>query len=66
MPKTVDPVGGSYFVESLTRQMHDTALDYFDRIDRLGGMLPAIDAGFFRHEIAEAAYAYQRAIDRGG
>ena len=60
---TVDPLGGSYFVETLTRQMHDEAHRYFDRIEELGGMLSAIDRGFFRREIAEAAFAYQREVD---
>jgi methylmalonyl-CoA mutase N-terminal domain/subunit len=60
---TVDPLGGSYFVESLTRQMREQARDYFERIERLGGMTPAIEAGFFRREIAEAAFAYQREVD---
>ncbi len=60
---TVDPLGGSYFVETLTRQMAGEARRYFDRIDELGGMLPAIDRGFFRREIAEAAFAYQRDVD---
>jgi methylmalonyl-CoA mutase N-terminal domain/subunit len=60
---TVDPLGGSWFVESLTRQMQEEARGYFDRIDELGGMLPALEAGFFRREIADAAFAYQRDID---
>jgi methylmalonyl-CoA mutase N-terminal domain/subunit len=60
---TVDPVGGSYFVEALTRQMRQEARTYFDRIEQLGGMIPAIEAGFFRREIAEAAFAYQREVD---
>jgi methylmalonyl-CoA mutase, N-terminal domain len=60
---TVDPLGGSYFVEALTRQMQDDARAYFDRIDEKGGMLPAIEAGFFRKEIADAAFTYQREID---
>lgn len=62
--KTVDPVGGSYFVESLTQQLHDDAERYFERIRSYGGMLGAIDAGFFRREIAESAYQYQQAVDR--
>jgi methylmalonyl-CoA mutase N-terminal domain/subunit len=62
---TVDPVGGSYFVETLTRKMQDEARRYFDRIDELGGMLSAIDRGFFRREIADAAFAYQREVDAG-
>jgi methylmalonyl-CoA mutase N-terminal domain/subunit len=60
---TVDPLGGSYFVETLTRQMQQEAKSYFDRIEALGGMLPAIDRGFFRREIADAAFAYQREFD---
>jgi methylmalonyl-CoA mutase N-terminal domain/subunit len=62
---TVDPVGGSYFVETLTRQMAEEARRYFERIEELGGMLPAIDRGFFRREIADAAFAYQREFDAG-
>src|SRR5438552_1133962 len=60
---TVDPLGGGYFVETLTRQMEEQARLYFTRIERLGGMLPAIETGFFRREIADAAFAYQRDID---
>jgi methylmalonyl-CoA mutase N-terminal domain/subunit len=60
---TVDPVGGSYFLETLTRRMEQEARDYFDRIEQLGGMIPAIEAGFFRREIADAAFAYQREVD---
>jgi methylmalonyl-CoA mutase N-terminal domain/subunit len=62
---TVDPLGGSYFVEALTKQMEDECFAYFEQIDALGGVLPAIDAGFFQHEIADASYRYQREIDRG-
>jgi methylmalonyl-CoA mutase N-terminal domain/subunit len=60
---TVDPVGGSYFVETLTKQMQDEARIYFDRIEQQGGMIAAIEAGFFRREIADAAFTYQREID---
>ena len=60
---TVDPLGGSYFVEALTRKMQDEARAYFDRIEQLGGMLAGIESGFFRREIAEAAFAYQREVD---
>jgi methylmalonyl-CoA mutase, N-terminal domain len=60
---TVDPLGGSYFVEALTKQMEQQARTYFDRIERHGGMIPAIESGFFRREIAEAAFAYQREVD---
>jgi methylmalonyl-CoA mutase N-terminal domain/subunit len=60
---TVDPLGGSYFVEALTKQMQQEARAYFDRIDQLGGMIPAIETGFFRREIADAAFVYQREVD---
>lgn len=60
---TVDPLGGSYFVETLTRQMRDEAHKYFERIAHRGGMLAAIESGFFRREIAEAAFVYQQSVD---
>jgi methylmalonyl-CoA mutase N-terminal domain/subunit len=60
---TVDPLGGSYFVEALTRQMSDGAREYFRQIERLGGMIPALETGFFRREIADAAFAYQKEVD---
>jgi len=60
---TVDPVGGSYFVESLTKQMQKEAHTYFERIEELGGMIPALEAGFFRREIADAAFTYQKEVD---
>jgi methylmalonyl-CoA mutase N-terminal domain/subunit len=60
---TVDPLGGSYFVETLTRQMAEGARRYFERIEELGGMIPALEAGFFRREIADAAFAYQKDVD---
>jgi methylmalonyl-CoA mutase N-terminal domain/subunit len=60
---TVDPVGGSYFVEALTKQLQQEARAYFERIEQLGGMIPAIEAGFFRREIADAAFQYQREVD---
>jgi methylmalonyl-CoA mutase N-terminal domain/subunit len=60
---TVDPLGGSYFVEALTRQMQQEARAYFERIEERGGMIAALEAGFFRREIAEAAFAYQREVD---
>jgi len=60
---TVDPLGGSFFVESLTNHMEAHANDYFRRIEELGGVLPAIDQGFFQSEISDAAYRYQREID---
>lgn len=62
---TVDPLGGSYFVESLTRRMKEDATKYFERIEQAGGMIAAIDNGFFRREIADAAFAYQREVDAG-
>jgi methylmalonyl-CoA mutase N-terminal domain/subunit len=62
---TIDPLGGSYFVEALTNQIEAQAREYFKRIEELGGVLPAIDTGFFQREIHEAAYRYQREIDDG-
>lgn len=61
---TVDPLGGSYYVEALTQKMEDEAEDYFRKIDSLGGVIPAIEAGFFQKEIADAAYRYQLELDR--
>ncbi len=60
---TVDPLGGSYFVEALTNQMERECFAYFEKIEALGGVLPAIEAGFFQKEIAEASWRYQREID---
>jgi methylmalonyl-CoA mutase N-terminal domain/subunit len=62
---TVDPLGGSYFVEHSTNHIEAQARDYFQQIEELGGVLPAINAGFFQREIAEAAYRYQRELDQG-
>ncbi|HEV2860789.1 MAG TPA: methylmalonyl-CoA mutase family protein [Pyrinomonadaceae bacterium] len=62
---TVDPLGGSYFVESLTKKMEDGALDYFEKIDAMGGMVEAIEKGFPQREIQESAYQYQKAVERG-
>jgi methylmalonyl-CoA mutase N-terminal domain/subunit len=59
----VDPFGGSYFVERLTRDMEDGARRYFDEIDRMGGMVPAIEAGFPQREVAESAYRFQQAVE---
>ena len=60
---TVDPLGGSYFVEAMTDRIEAEAEAYFEKIDALGGVIPAIDAGFFQREIADAAYRYQRELD---
>jgi len=61
---TVDPLGGSYFVESLTQKMIDGCYDYFDKIDGFGGMVEAVEAGFPQREIQESAYQYQKAVER--
>ncbi len=61
---TVDPLGGSYFVESLTAKMEKQANDIFEQIDSLGGVIPAIETGYFQKEIADAAYHYQRQVER--
>jgi methylmalonyl-CoA mutase N-terminal domain/subunit len=62
---TVDPLGGSYFVETLTDRMEEAAQAYFDRIDELGGVLPGIDQGFFQREIADAAFRFQQELETG-
>ena len=61
---TADPLGGSYFVERLTLATERACYEYFDRIDALGGMVAAIEKGFPQKEIHDAAYAYQKAVDR--
>jgi methylmalonyl-CoA mutase N-terminal domain/subunit len=61
---TIDPVGGSYFVEALTNEMEEECYKYFDRIDALGGVIPAIEKGFLQKEIANAAYQYQKEIEK--
>jgi methylmalonyl-CoA mutase N-terminal domain/subunit len=60
---TVDPLAGSYFVEAMTNRMEQETYDYFRQIEAVGGVIPAIEKGFFQREIAEAAYRYQMEID---
>jgi methylmalonyl-CoA mutase N-terminal domain/subunit len=60
---TADPLGGSYLVESLTKQMEQEAQSYFRRIAERGGMMACVESGFFRREIADAAFAYQKEVD---
>jgi len=62
---TADPLAGSYFVEKLTDDIEKEALDYFRRIDAMGGMVAAIEKGFPQREIGEAAYQFQKAVERG-
>jgi len=61
---TVDPLGGSYFVETLTNEVERGAWDYIDKIDAMGGMVAAIERGYPQREIAEASYRYQMAVDK--
>jgi methylmalonyl-CoA mutase N-terminal domain/subunit len=61
---TVDPLAGSYYLETLTNQMEAAASEYFRKLDDLGGMIPAIEKGFPQREIREAAWQYQREIER--
>jgi len=61
---TVDPLGGSYFVETLTNEMEDAAWKYIRKIDEMGGMIPAIERGYPQREIADASYRYQVSVDR--
>lgn len=63
---TIDPLGGSFYVEALTDELERQAEEYFRRIDELGGMVKAIEAGFPQKEIADAAYKYQKAIEKKG
>ncbi|MDQ7828401.1 MAG: methylmalonyl-CoA mutase family protein [Armatimonadota bacterium] len=62
---TVDPLGGAYYVEALTRELERQAWAYIERIDALGGMVAAVEAGYPQREIAEAAYRYQQQLERG-
>ncbi len=61
--QTVDPLGGSYFLERFTLDMEKGAFDYFDKLDAMGGMVKAIERGYPQKEIAEASYQYQRAAE---
>src|SRR6202163_504803 len=63
-PQTVDPLAGSYYIESLTNEIEKRALAYLEKIDAMGGMLKAIDRGYVQQEIQNAAYEYQQAVDR--
>ena len=65
VPEEPDPLGGSYFVESLTAEMEKQARAYIERIDQMGGMIPAIERGFPQTEIANASYEYQHSIETG-
>ncbi|MCK4297117.1 MAG: methylmalonyl-CoA mutase, partial [Candidatus Marinimicrobia bacterium] len=60
---TIDPLGGSYYVEALTDELEKRTYEYFDKIDTLGGVVPAIEKGFFQREISRSAYKYQRALE---
>jgi methylmalonyl-CoA mutase N-terminal domain/subunit len=62
---TIDPLGGSYFVEALTDQMEERCYEYFEKIDELGGMVEAVKRGFPQREIADAAFRYQREVESG-
>ncbi len=65
VPQTVDPLAGSYYIESLTNEIEKRAAEYLGKIEVLGGMLKAIERGFVQQEIQNAAYEYQQAVDRG-
>ncbi|HEY8409047.1 MAG TPA: methylmalonyl-CoA mutase family protein [Gaiellaceae bacterium] len=62
---TIDPLGGSYYLEHLTSELERQAYEYFDRIDKLGGVIAAIKENFFQREIAEASFRYQSEVERG-
>ena len=61
---TIDPLGGSYYLEQLTSELERQAYEYFDRIEKLGGVIPAIKENFFQREIAEASYRYQSEVEK--
>jgi methylmalonyl-CoA mutase N-terminal domain/subunit len=62
--QTIDPLAGSYFVETLTNEMEERAMDYIDKIDKMGGVIAGIEKGFFQREIADSAYKYQKEIEK--
>ncbi|MFQ5813910.1 MAG: methylmalonyl-CoA mutase family protein, partial [Anaerolineae bacterium] len=62
---TIDPLAGSYYVETLTNEIESRAREYIEKIDALGGALAAIERGFIQQEIQESAYRYQRAVEQG-
>jgi methylmalonyl-CoA mutase N-terminal domain/subunit len=64
VPNTIDPLGGSYYIESLTNRLEEEAYRYFDKIDKLGGVIRAIETGFFQKEISSSAYSYQKALEK--
>jgi methylmalonyl-CoA mutase, N-terminal domain len=64
VPDTIDPLAGSYYVEAMTNRLEKRAYEYFEKIERLGGVIKAIEKGFFQKEISDAAYRYQREIER--
>ncbi len=61
---TIDPLGGSYYIETLTDELEKGAYEYFEKIDKLGGVVAAIDKGFFQKEISRSAYEYQKKLER--
>lgn len=64
LPNTIDPLAGSYYIETLTNELEKGAHQYFEKIDKLGGVIPAIDKGFFQKEISRSAYEYQKALEK--
>ena len=64
-PNTVDPLAGSFYIESMTDRIEQGAREYIDRIDKIGGAVAAVEEGFIQREIQESAYAYQRAVEKG-
>ncbi|MBE0432208.1 methylmalonyl-CoA mutase family protein [candidate division WOR-3 bacterium] len=64
VPNTIDPMAGSYYVEALTNELEREAYKYFEKIDKMGGVIPAIEKGYFQKEISRSAYSYQVALER--
>ncbi len=65
VPNTIDPLGGSYYIEWLTKDIEDKAMEYITEIDSIGGAIKAIELGYFQKEIHQSAYEYQKAIENG-
>lgn len=63
VPNTIDPLGGSYFIETLCMEMEEKMMDYIKRIDGMGGAVKAIEKGFFQRELSDSAYKFQKALE---
>ncbi|MBA7663373.1 Methylmalonyl-CoA mutase [subsurface metagenome] len=64
VPNVIDPLGGSYFIESLTNKLEEGTYEYFDKIDKLGGMIKAIEVNFPQRELTEASFRFQKSMEK--